>query len=654
LRRLHRHPLRKPRPEANDATGIAPDQAQSGQGESTVPAGAGEGGIPDVSLPPRGPRGPRGLRGARGPRPERADRGERPAVPAGEPGSPDEARPQGEPRADGRPEQRAERGPRPEGRGPRSRGPRNRPDGANRQAPRPEPAAGAERGPRPERSDRADKGERVERTPRLALSVEPWTLDAALAAPEEDLLPEEPVAEVPVEEPTDRVWDDEDDDELDDEELDNSISGNTVGPAVKRRVAALDLDETPKLHKVLADVGMGSRREMEELIIAGRVSVNGEPAHIGQRIGADDQVRINGKLVQRRITSRPPRVLLYHKPAGEIVSHDDPEGRPSVFKRLPLLKAAKWLAVGRLDFNTEGLLIFTTSGDLANRLSHPRYGFEREYAVRVLGEVTDEQRRHLVEGVILEDGPARFSRLEFVGGEGANQWYRVVIGEGRNREVRRMFELVGLTVSRLIRTRYGDLNLPRTLSRGRWEEVDSLDVLQWLAQLGLAKPAAKGPGVRFDGRAGKPPRKSSGPRPNMGNTGNVLHGPMSGPMSGPGGHFGNGGGGREVDGNRIGAPGGPREGKPGGKFGSRARKPAGPGGPAAGFGGKPAGGPRREAQPKRIDPLMTNLGGVMAGPGGRSRGPGGRGGPGGSGGPGGRGGPGGSGGPGGPKRRRNP
>ena len=227
-------------------------------------------------------------------------------------------------------------------------------------------------------------------------------------------------------------------------------------------------DDAPKLHKVLAEAGLGSRRDMEELIIAGRVSVNGEPAHIGQRILPEDMVRINGKVIQRRVSKKPPRVLVYHKPAGEIVSTNDPEGRPSVFDRLPNMKAAKWLAVGRLDFNTEGLLLFTTSGDLANRLMHPRYGIDREYAVRTLGELEEGMRQKLLAGVELEDGLAQFSRIADGGGEGVNKWYRVIIGEGRNREVRRMFEAVGLTVSRLIRTRYGVLTLPRGLKRGRW------------------------------------------------------------------------------------------------------------------------------------------------------------------------------------------
>lgn len=259
----------------------------------------------------------------------------------------------------------------------------------------------------------------------------------------------------------------------------------------------------PKLHKVLADAGIGSRREMEELIVAGRVSVNGEPAHIGQRVAPNDQVRVNGKPIMRVNTKKPPRVILYHKPAGEIVSHDDPGGRASVFARLPKLRTGKWLSVGRLDLNTEGLLIFTTSGDMANRIMHPRYGTEREYAVRVLGEMDEAQRQSLVDGIELDDGMAAFGALDYLGGDGSNRWYRVTLQEGRNREVRRMFEAVGVTVSRLIRTRFGDVVLPRTLRRGRWEELDSSLVTALMVQLGL---------VRDDDESGGNRRRSKQPQ----------------------------------------------------------------------------------------------------------------------------------------------
>lgn len=247
-------------------------------------------------------------------------------------------------------------------------------------------------------------------------------------------------------------------------------------------------EDTVKLHKVLADAGMGSRREMEDLIIQGRVSVNSMPAHIGQRIGPTDQVKINGKVVHRKVVTKPPRVLMYHKPSGEIVSQSDPEGRASVFDRLPKPKGGRWIAVGRLDFNTEGLLLFTTSGELANRLMHPRYGIEREYAVRILGELDHEQTSHLKNGINLDDGMAKFIRISDGGGEGANRWYHVALTEGRNREVRRMFEAVGHIVSRLIRTRYGIFLLPPRLRRGKFEEVPVEQVVQLMKAAGLKVP----------------------------------------------------------------------------------------------------------------------------------------------------------------------
>ena len=207
--------------------------------------------------------------------------------------------------------------------------------------------------------------------------------------------------------------------------------------------------ESPKLHKVLAQAGLGSRLEMEQLIVQGRLSVNGEPAHVGQRIQHGDQIRLDGKPLRVRLEPPAPRVLAYHKPAGEVVSHDDPQNRPTVFRRLPRLHQGKWQSVGRLDLNTEGLLLFTNAGELANRLMHPSFGLQREYAVRVLGAISNEERQRLLDGVQLEDGPAQFQSIEDGGGEGANCWYRVTIGEGRNREVRRLFEAVGHAVSRL-------------------------------------------------------------------------------------------------------------------------------------------------------------------------------------------------------------
>jgi len=236
------------------------------------------------------------------------------------------------------------------------------------------------------------------------------------------------------------------------------------------------MPETPKLHKVLAQAGLGSRLEMEQLILEGRISVNAEPAHVGQRIQFGDSVKVNGKPVRVRIDPPPPRVIAYHKPSGEVVTHDDPQNRPTVFRRLPKLFQGKWQSVGRLDLNTEGLLLLTSSGELANKLMHPRFGLEREYAVRVLGALSNEEKKRLLEGVTLDDGVASFGSIEAGGGEGANCWYRVTISEGRNREVRRMFEAVGHAVSRLIRIRYGAMLLPRGLKRGAFVELDERDI----------------------------------------------------------------------------------------------------------------------------------------------------------------------------------
>jgi 23S rRNA pseudouridine2605 synthase len=247
----------------------------------------------------------------------------------------------------------------------------------------------------------------------------------------------------------------------------------TEGPV--KRVLAPE-PEAPKLHKVLAQSGIGSRRDMEQLIQDGQVTVNGELAHTGQRVSFGDQVRVAGKPVKIRIAPPPARVIAYHKPVGEVVTHDDPQQRPTVFRRLPRLAQGKWQSVGRLDINTEGLLLFTNSGDLANKLMHPRFGVEREYAVRVLGQLGNEARERLIAGVDVEGQTAGFKSIEDGGGEGANHWYRVVITEGRNREVRKMFDVVGLAVSRLIRIRYGCVVLPRGLKRGVWTDLSEPDV----------------------------------------------------------------------------------------------------------------------------------------------------------------------------------
>ena len=410
-------------------------------------------------------------------------------------------------------------------------------------------------------------------------------------------------------------------------------AGRVQKTAVRRDLTSDD--DAPKLHKVLAEAGLGSRRDMEDLIISGRVSVNGEPAHIGQRILPSDHVRINGKLIQRRVSKKPPRVLVYHKPAGEIVSHNDPDGRPSVFDRLPTMKAGKWLAVGRLDFNTEGLLLFTTSGDLANRLMHPRYGIDREYAVRTLGELEEGMRQKLLAGVELEDGLAQFSKIADGGGEGINKWYRVVIGEGRNREVRRMFEAIGLTVSRLIRTRYGAMTLPSGLKRGRWEEMDENTVRDLLAAYGIEKkmPASGDPraaGAAKGREARKVDRKERDDEPN-GNRIDVSNRnadpfPVAPRRGQPAGQFARPQGqGRPGGMGRPGEARGPGRGQPQGPFqGGQPRSaasfdgaPQGRAPRVAGQGGqgRPGGADRAPQRgPRQPDPLQTTFGFANTGP----------------------------------------
>ncbi|MES3003198.1 MAG: pseudouridine synthase, partial [Pseudomonadota bacterium] len=329
--------------------------------------------------------------------------------------------------------------------------------------------------------------------------------------------------------------------------------------------------ETPKLHKVLAQAGLGSRMEMEQLITEGRISVNNEPAHIGQRIQFGDQIKVNGKPIRFRIAPPPARVIAYHKPVGEVVTHDDPQNRPTVFRKLPRLVQGKWQSVGRLDLNTEGLLLFTSSGELANRLMHPRFGLEREYAVRVLGALTNEEKQRLLDGVQLEDGRAQFGSIEDGGGEGANTWYRVTISEGRNREVRRLFEALGHAVSRLIRIRYGAMVLPRGLKRGAFMELDERDIRSLMHAAGDGeprRPPQQGEGAEGEGAgAGKGRNRRRGNRNGPrggGNGGNRDGQPPRGPgQQGQGGGGGGGGGGqgqqrrnKDRGGDRQGAGGG--------------------------------------------------------------------------------------------------
>lgn len=378
-----------------------------------------------------------------------------------------------------------------------------------------------------------------------------------------------------------------------------------------------ELAQSEKLHKVLADAGIGSRRDMEELIIAGRVSVNGEPAHIGQRVLATDQVRVNGRPLPRKAPGgRPPRVLLYHKPAGEIVTQDDPERRQTVFEKLPKVSGGRWVAVGRLDINTEGLLIFTTSGELANRLMHPRYEVEREYAVRILGEFTEDQRQRLLDGVQLEDGPAKFSNIEDAGGEGANHWVRVVISEGRNREVRRIFEAVGITVSRLIRIRFGAIQLPRSVARGRYYELAPEWVQAWIHDLGIGieevRPRGSGQPNQGKGGRGKGPGKGGQGRPHgQGQGRGQGQGQGQGQGRGPGQGYGQGQG----------------QGQPRGPMGSGYAPGTGPmssgsgqafsqaqgQGQGQGMGQRGRGKPQGNRPSKQPDPLTSSVNYIAAG-----------------------------------------
>jgi 23S rRNA pseudouridine2605 synthase len=399
-------------------------------------------------------------------------------------------------------------------------------------------------------------------------------------------------------------------------------------PAGKRVLAPQA--ETPKLHKVLAQAGLGSRLEMEQLIMEGRISVNNEPAHIGQRIQYGDQIKVNGKPIRFRIAPPPARVIAYHKPVGEVVTTDDPQNRPTVFRKLPKLPQGKWQSVGRLDLNTEGLLLFTSSGELANKLMHPRFGLEREYAVRVLGALSNEEKQRLLDGIDLDDGKAQFGSIEEGGGEGANTWYRVTISEGRNREVRRLFEALGHAVSRLIRIRYGAMLLPRGLKRGAWMELDERDIqalVRAAGDNGAARPRrADGPGEgegggsrnrrRRGGRGGQPgdsqPRGAGqgGPRGNTagagqqrrkergdrGDRGDRSAGAQPDPMKTSFGYIGADSFTRQRQGGGQGQPGQRRRGGSGGRGGGGAGgggMSGGGGGGGMGGGGGGGGGQRR-------------------------------------------------------------
>lgn len=275
------------------------------------------------------------------------------------------------------------------------------------------------------------------------------------------------------------------------------MSRKSRRPSPERGAGPVGVPSTAgeKLQKVLARAGLGSRREMERWIEAGRVTVDGAAATLGDRVGGDARIAVDGKPLR----ATPPgeaRCLLYHKPPGEVCSRSDPEGRRTVFERLPKLHRGRWISIGRLDYTTSGLLLFTTDGELANALMHPRANIEREYMVRVMGEVGDDVLQRLREGVMLEDGMARFTDIQSGGGEGVNRWFYVVIMEGRNREVRRLWESQGLTVSRLKRVRYGEVFIPSRVKQGQWLELEPKDVAVLYSMAGLPPKATPRSGAR--------------------------------------------------------------------------------------------------------------------------------------------------------------
>lgn len=274
---------------------------------------------------------------------------------------------------------------------------------------------------------------------------------------------------------------------------DRSSAGGRRG---RESALALPAGQAERLQKVLADQGLGSRREIEGWIAEGRVRINGQVAKLGDRVSVADRVRVDGRDVRRsrRGVDHPAEIIAYHKTEGELVTRRDPEARPTVFRHLPRPKQGRWIAVGRLDINTSGLVLFTTDGELANRLMHPSRGLEREYAVRILGVVPTGTLERLLSGIELEDGPARLDAIEDRGGSGANRWYHVVLKEGRNREVRRLWEAVGCQVSRLIRVRYGNVELGRRLFPGNWRPLEEHERAMLMSLAGMRAPGSRQPG----------------------------------------------------------------------------------------------------------------------------------------------------------------
>jgi 23S rRNA pseudouridine2605 synthase len=261
------------------------------------------------------------------------------------------------------------------------------------------------------------------------------------------------------------------------------VSGNSNQDGTVEGAAVQQLPGE-KLQKVLARTGLGSRREMERWIEAGRVTVDGKVASLGDRVDAKARLAVDGRPLDAA-PQQATRCILYHKPTGEVCSRKDPEGRRTVFERLPKLKTGRWISIGRLDYNTSGLLLFTTDGELANALMHPSSNIEREYMVRVMGDVSEDMLQRMLEGVMLEDGVARFTDIQDGGGDGINHWYYVVLMEGRNREVRRLWESQGLTVSRLKRVRYGEVFIPSKVKQGQWVELERKEIKSLYRMAGL-------------------------------------------------------------------------------------------------------------------------------------------------------------------------
>ncbi len=248
------------------------------------------------------------------------------------------------------------------------------------------------------------------------------------------------------------------------------------------------------MQKVLARGGLGSRREIERWIVDGKININGKIAKLGDQLVEGDLLRLNGRVVDwQKYAKQPTKVLIYHKPLGEVVTRRDPEGRPVVFSRLPKLAIGRWIAIGRLDINTQGLLLLTNNGELANRLMHPSFEIDREYAVRILGEVNEQLIKKLTQGVELEDGEAHFDDIQYSGGDGANKWYHVVVSEGRNRLVRRLWESQDKVVSRLIRVRYGPVVLPENLKAHCYHDVNEKELRVLFNLVGLPQESSNAP-----------------------------------------------------------------------------------------------------------------------------------------------------------------